>query len=92
MPQFNHYSNMQIQSIDNIQVMFSTQQCDMPPIWMPTEAPNYTSLEVFQDKLNMNAMNVPSWDSPLDHLYLTIKATEFTTANSGIPATITTDP
>ena len=83
---------MQSQSnIDNITALFSTQQCDMPRISTATEAPCFSSLDLFQDKLDVNAMNVPSWDTFLGHLYLTIKAAKFTAAN-GSPMTQPTDP
>ena len=73
---------MQTQSnIDNITALFTTQPRDMPPISTATEAPSYTSLEAFKDKLDVNAMNIPSWSTNLGHLYLTIKTADFTKAN-----------
>ena len=83
---------MQNQSnIDNIKGLFRTQLCDMPRISSATEAPTFTSLDNFQDALNENAMNIPSWASPLGHLFLTIEAAKFTVAN-GTAAVIPTDP
>jgi len=83
---------MQTQSnIDNITALFTTQLCDMPPISTATEAPTYTSLEAFQDKLDVNAMNIPSWSTKLGHLYLTIKSADFTKAN-GTALIDPTDP
>ena len=79
-------------SIDNIRSLFSTQECDMPRISTPTEDLNFATLQAFEDKFNSNAMNVPSWTSQLGHLYLTIKDTEFTSANGGTAAIIPTDP
>ena len=83
---------MQTQSnIDNITALFTTQPRDMPPISTATEAPSYTSLEAFQDKLDVNAMNIPSWSTKLGHLYLTIETADFTKAN-GSAVTDPTDP
>ena len=85
-------ASMQTQStIDDIKAMFSTLECDMPPISNPTEAPTYTYLEAFQDKLNANAMTIPSWTTYLGQLFLTIKATDFTTAN-GTATSVPIDP
>ena len=57
-----------------------------------TERPNFTFLEQFQDKLDSNAMYVPSWTSALGHLYLTISESKFTTENNDMVVVIPTDP
>ena len=83
---------MQSQSnIDNIKALFRTQLCDMPRISSPTEAPNFSSLNAFQQAINENAMNIPSWTGQLGHLFITLKTTDFTASN-GSQATIPTDP
>ena len=64
----------------------------MPRISTPIEAPTLSTLKLFADKLNTNAMYVPSWTSPFGHFYLTIKDTDFIAENSGTPAVVPTDP
>ena len=77
--------------IEDIKELFLTQLCDMPRISTPTDAPNFSSLDSFQQAINENAMNIPSWTSQLGHLFITIKATDFTAAN-GTAAIVPTDP
>ena len=71
-------------SIEIIKGLFNTKSEDMPKISTFGNAPNYTSLNKFQEKLNQNAMAVPSHQSHnLGHLGLVIKNTEYTSINNG---------
>ena len=69
--------------IDNITALFLTKQEDMPRISTRTDKPTYLSIKKFHDRLQENAMAVPSFTTDLGHLALVIPANEFTEANEG---------
>ena len=64
----------------------------MPKISSATTAPTYTSLRTFQDAINQNTLNIPSYQTELGHLSLVMDPAKFTTANGGTPFTIPTNP
>ena len=70
-------------SIENIKGLFRTATEDMPAISTPGSRPTYTTLRRFQDKLNANAMAVPSHQSEtLGHLGLVISDTDYKVVNN----------
>lgn len=84
---------------NSIAVTFTTATADMPKISTITSKPSYTSIKRFQDKINENAMTIPSSQTDLGHLALVLDPTDFDTANGGIafippvsPGNAPTDP
>ena len=81
-------------TIDNVTAMFTVDKENMPRISIQQMVPTYTSLLVFQDTINENAMAIPSWQCPdLGHLALvTMIPKDFTTANDGVAFVIPVQP
>ena len=65
----------------SIAVTFTTATADMPKISTITAKPSYTTIKKFQDKINENAMTIPSPQTDLGHLALVLKPDDFTSAN-----------
>ena len=70
-------------SIENITGLFVTNTEEMPKISTPGERPTYTSLRKFQDKINANAIAIPSHQSlTIGHLGLVIPDAKYAAANN----------
>ena len=68
-------------SIDNIVSLFKTKTEDMPKIYPNGEYPTHTTLRLFQDAINANAMAIPSPTNKLGHLGLVIGTEEYKNAS-----------
>ena len=68
-------------TIENVTNHFKTKTEEMPKISTPGNRPTYTSLRLFQDKLNENAMAVPFPKTTLGHLGLVLPVTTYKAIN-----------
>ena len=69
--------------LDAITAQFETRIEDMPRISTSSSKPTYTSIKIFQEVIDANAMSISSFTTELGHLALTRKASEVKTANGG---------
>ena len=77
---------------NSIAVTFTTATADMPKISTITSKPSYTTIKRFQDKINENAMTIPSSQTDLGHLALVLEPTDFNTANGGTTFVVPVSP
>ena len=77
----------------DIETTFPTSPDDMPKIATATERPNRTSLLKFQDRINANAMAIPSSaNGTLGHLGLVIGATKYHSVSNNVAFVVPNDP
>ena len=69
-------------TIENVTNLFPTKTEDMPKISTPGNRPTYSSLRLFQDKLNVNTMTVPFPKTTLGHLGLVLPTTTYKAINN----------
>ena len=77
---------------EQVSSYFITAEKDMPRISTGTEKPSFTSLQLFQDKLDENMLAVPNPTDGLGYLGLVITATEYATLSGGPAFDIPADP
>ena len=80
------------QELDDIVGLFTISPQNMPRISTSTTKPNYTSLKLFQDAINKQALCIPYEQTTLGALALVIPDAEFTTVNGGTPFVIPNNP
>ena len=78
--------------LDAITVQFKTNPEDMPRISTSSSKLNYTSLKIFQEGIDANAMTTTSDTTELSHLELTQSADEMYIANGDVAFTTLTNP
>ena len=71
-------------TIENVTNLFPHKTDDMPKISTPGNRPTYTSLRMFQDKLNDNAMAVPFPKTTLGHLGLILPTETYKAINQNV--------
>ena len=79
-------------TIDPILANFTIKPELMPRISTDSSKPTHSSLRMFQDAIQDNAMTIPSPQTELGHLALVVSTSDFTTANAGTPFNVPTDP
>ena len=77
---------------DAITAQFETSIEDMPRISTASTKPNYTSLKIFQEALDGNALTISSQSTELGILALSRRKEEFEKANSGASFVAPTNP
>ena len=73
---------METITIEKIIGLFPTKTEDMPKISTPGNRPTYTSLRLFQDKLDVNAMSIPFPKTRLGHLGLVLPTATYKAVNN----------
>ena len=79
-------------TIANITGLFPHKTEDLPKISQPGSRPSYTSLRLFQDQINENAMAIPSSNTKLGHLGLVEDNATYKAVTSNKSWTVPTDP
>ena len=74
---------METITIEKIIGLFPTKTEDMPKISTPGNRPTYTSLRLFQDQLDANAMIIPYPKTLLGHLGLVLPPDTYKSVNNG---------